>query len=108
MVIPKDRRKDLIKTHHKPIRSCVACGTKNLKADLIRVSTSRKDILEIGPTVKQKGRGIYLCRSSKCWDPEAYKNGFEKGLHTVVSDCAKELLLKYYKENLDLQSGGDA
>ena len=108
MVIPKDRRQDLVKTHHTPIRTCVACGTKNPKTDLIRVSISSKDVLEIGSTVRQKGRGIYLCRSSKCWDLEAYRNGFEKGLRTVVSDGAKERLLNYYKENLDWQSGGAA
>ena len=95
----------MVKTQHTPIRTCVACGSKMPKADLIRVSTSSNDVLEVGPTTNPNGRGIYLCHSSKCWDPEFYKNGLEKGLRTVVSDGAKERLLKYYIENLDLQSG---
>ena len=95
----------MVKTQRTPIRTCVACGSKMPKADLIRVSPNSNDVLEVGPTTNPNGRGIYLCHSSKCWDQEFYKKGLEKGLRTVVSDGAKERLLKYYIENLDLQSG---
>ena len=101
-----DWRRDLLKSPHVPVRTCVSCGVKKFKADLVRVSIDIQGVVNIGPTNNQKGRGIYLCSSYLCWDPDSYKNGLEKGLRIAMSDEIKGTLFNYHQEKFVSPFGG--
>ena len=88
-----------------PVRTCVACGVKRSKVNLIRVSIDIQGNVNIGAANNQKGRGVYLCPSSLCWSPNSNKNGLEKGLRITMSDEIKNALFNYHQENIDSPFG---
>jgi len=88
-----------------PVRTCVACGVKKFKSNLVRVSIDTHGVVNIGPTNNQKGRGIYLCSSYVCWDPDSYKSGLEKGLRVIMSDAIVDTLFSYHQDKLDSPFG---
>ena len=88
-----------------PVRTCVACGVKKFKSNLVRVSIDTLGVVNIGPTNNQKGRGVYLCTSYLCWDPDSYKYGLEKGLRVTMSDEIKKTLHNYHQDNIDSPFG---
>ena len=94
-----------MRSHHVPVRTCVACGVKKSKANLVRVSIDIQGIVNISATNNQKGRGIYLCTSYLCWDPDSYKHGLEKGLRVTMSDEIKKALHNYNHEYIDSPFG---
>ena len=87
------------------MRTCASCAVKKCKASLVRVSIDSQGVLNIGETNHQKGRGVYLCPSRLCWDPDSYKNGLEKGLRITISDEIKDSLLSYCQDNIDSRFG---
>ena len=88
-----------------PVRTCVACSVKKLKSNLVRVSIDTHGVVNIGPTNNQKGRGVYLCSSYVCWDPDSYKSGLEKGLRITMSDEIVNTLFNYHRDKLDSPFG---
>ena len=88
-----------------PVRTCVACSVKKLKSNLVRVSIDTHGVVNIGPTNNQKGRGVYLCSSYVCWDPDSYKSGLEKGLRITMSDEIVNTLFNYHQDKLDSPFG---
>ncbi|MBN1659089.1 MAG: YlxR family protein [Anaerolineae bacterium] len=59
--MPGTRRK------HVPLRTCVVCGQKRPKRELIRIIHAPDGSLAIDPKGKQPGRGVYICREEACW-----------------------------------------
>ena len=51
---------------HVPLRTCVSCGTKTAKRDLLRVVASKDGFVQLDPSGKASGRGAYLCRGGEC------------------------------------------
>ena len=100
----RNGRTDSVKPH-PPVRTCVACGVKKYKANLVRVSIDSQGVMNIGATNNQKGRGVYLCPSYQCWNPDSYKNGLEKGLRVTMSNEIKNTLVNYLKDNIDSPLG---
>ena len=94
-----------MKPHNVSVRTCIACGVKKSKSDLVRVSLDIQGILNIGVTNNQKGRGVYICTSYLCWDPDSYKAGLEKGLRLTMSDEIKTRLFNYHQGNPDSPLG---
>ena len=88
-----------------PVRTCVACGVKKFKSNLVRVSIDTHGVVNIGPTHNQKRRGVYLCSSYVCWDPDSYKSGLEKGLRITMSDEIVNTLFNYHRDKLDSPFG---
>ena len=52
---------------HIPERTCVACGDKKPKAELVRIALSPEGRVAFDPTGKAPGRGAYVCGPG-CWD----------------------------------------
>ena len=59
-----------------PQRSCIGCGTKKDKKDLIRIVRTPDGDIVLDRTGKKAGRGAYVCDDPSC---------IQKGL------CFKEL-----------------
>jgi predicted RNA-binding protein YlxR (DUF448 family) len=58
---------------HIPIRTCIVCGSKRGKKDLIRLVVTSEGFVIRDDSGKEKGRGAYVCPSTSCW------KGLEKG-----------------------------
>ena len=80
----------MAKHRHIPERTCVGCGQKRPKLELVRVVRTPQGSLLVDITGKNPGRGAYLCRQSGCW-----KKGTEKG------KLSRSLNLEMTAEDLD-------
>ena len=52
---------------HIPERTCVACGVKKPKRELVRIACSPQGGISVDATGKAPGRGAYVCGPG-CWD----------------------------------------
>ena len=52
---------------HIPERTCVACGAKKPKRELVRITSSQEGQVSVDLTGKAPGRGAYVC-GPDCWD----------------------------------------
>jgi predicted RNA-binding protein YlxR (DUF448 family) len=67
-----------------PMRRCVGCMQSKQKKELIRsVNADGKPLPD--PTGKANGRGIYLCRDSKCLQLAMKKRAIQRGLKLSLS-----------------------
>ena len=74
------------KTRHIPERSCVACGKKMPKADLVRFVRTPHGAVSMDSTGKSPGRGAYFCSSPGCWNRGLAKGGLERSLGIEFTD----------------------
>ena len=51
---------------HIPLRTCVSCGTKAAKREMLRIVASKDGDLQLDPSGKADGRGAYVCRGGDC------------------------------------------
>ena len=49
-------------------RTCIGCGKKIEKADLIRIVKTKTGKISIDKTGKSEGRGAYICGDKNCLD----------------------------------------
>ena len=63
-----------MRNRHIPQRSCVICGVKTSKRELVRIVMTPERECAVDDTGKRSGRGAYLCRRPGCWDA-ALKGG---------------------------------
>lgn len=70
----------------KLVRMCVACRTKNLKSNLIRVVRTVEKTILIDFSGKIEGRGAYICCSEKCLKILKKKKCIQRSLKEPVED----------------------
>ncbi len=70
---------------HTPVRTCVVCGMKAAKGELIRVVRTTVGRVEVDTTGKTPGRGAYLCQSESCWEKALKKNRLDRALKGPLS-----------------------
>ncbi|MFQ5903742.1 MAG: YlxR family protein [Candidatus Binatia bacterium] len=51
---------------HRPIRTCISCGAKRSKGELIRLVVNGEGQLVRDDQGKRPGRGAYVCKSRSC------------------------------------------
>ena len=73
---------------HIPERTCVACGSKKPKTELLRVALSPQGRVSMDPTGKAPGRGAYLC-GPPCWETALGRGRLARSLGSALS--AEEL-----------------
>jgi hypothetical protein len=78
---------------HQPIRTCVGCGTKRHKRELLRLVRSQGDKLEVDQKALKPGRGAYLCYDPACVEKAFHRKSFEKRLKTGATPELKIELL---------------
>ena len=90
----------------KGVRTCVGCGAKRPKSDMIRVGASGDEYTIIAACEsKLRGRGSYVCFSLECARKARKSGGFARGLRQKVPDAmCDELELKI--ENMQRVSIG--
>ena len=68
------------------MRSCVVCGDKASKRELMRIVASRQGAVSWDPTGKMPGRGAYVCEDSACAASRISKGRLEHALRTKITD----------------------
>jgi predicted RNA-binding protein YlxR (DUF448 family) len=53
---------------HIPIRTCISCGTKRTKNELVRLVLDAEDQLVRDVCGKRQGRGAYVCNATACME----------------------------------------
>ncbi|MBM3948493.1 MAG: YlxR family protein [SAR202 cluster bacterium] len=51
---------------HVPERTCILCGTKAAKRDLVRIVAMPDGAIRLDHEGKAPGRGAYVCRRPEC------------------------------------------
>ena len=92
------------KNRHVPERSCVACGAKMPKAQLIRVVRTSQGPIIVDTTGREAGRGAYLCRIPDCWGRAIGKGALERSFKKDLSSLELEPVRTYYEANIAPQN----
>ena len=92
------------KSRHIPERSCVACGLKMPKAQLIRVVKTREGPIIVDTAGREAGRGAYLCHTPDCWERALGKGALQRGFKQDLSSQDLEAVRTYYEENFAPQT----
>ena len=53
---------------HIPIRTCLSCGAKRSKGELIRLGLTLENRLVRDDQGTWQGRGAYVCKNKSCWE----------------------------------------
>ena len=64
---PSTEGSNLPRKRHIPERTCVTCGSKKPKRELVRIASSPEGQVSVDVTGKAPGRGAYVC-GADCWD----------------------------------------
>ena len=67
-----------------PERSCIGCGAKREKKELLRVLRSPEGLWEIDPTGRKNGRGAYLCPDPEYLRKAEKRKGLQKSFRMEV------------------------
>ncbi|MHB9145915.1 MAG: RNase P modulator RnpM [Symbiobacteriia bacterium] len=74
------------KVKRVPTRLCVGCGQMKPKKELVRVVRTPEGQVDIDPTGKKSGRGVYLCRSVECLEGATKGKKLERALETAIPE----------------------
>jgi len=91
-----------MKNKKTPMRRCIGCMESKPKNELIRVAFY-EGVLNVDPTGKAKGRGVYICPDAGCLEKAGKKNLFRKNFSAEISgeqiDSLFGELRKYEKKD---------
>ncbi|MCG8485268.1 MAG: YlxR family protein [Clostridia bacterium] len=68
-----------------PMRRCVGCMESKPKKELIRIVCNKENILSLDSTGKAAGRGVYLCKSTECFEKARKRKSIERSLERQIS-----------------------
>ncbi|MEE8465264.1 MAG: YlxR family protein [Dehalococcoidia bacterium] len=92
------------KSRHVPERSCVACGLKTAKVQLVRVVRDNQGLVTVDTTGRAPGRGAYLCRAPECWDRTISKGTLGRSFGRDITSKDLKQVRAYYQENIATQA----
>ena len=91
---------------HIPERSCIACGRKAAKGELVRIVRTPDGAVMADATGRSNGRGAYLCQRALCWEKGLTKRVLERRLSTAVSSRNLAELRQYLVETFASVAAG--
>jgi hypothetical protein len=88
-----------------PERTCVGCGRKSYKNELVRIVLVNKDAsgdmagIALDSEGSMKGRGAYLCRNIVCLEQAVKKKAFNRAFKQAIGqELLEELKDRFTKE----------
>lgn len=78
-----------------PQRTCIGCGLKKDKKELVRIVRTPEGALQLDPTGRMNGRGAYVCRDTACLDKALKKKALQRSLKEEISE---DVILKLKEE----------
>jgi len=82
---------------HVPIRTCLACGRKTAKSNLLRICRDQDGQINIDPEQKLPGRGAYVCPTRACAEQLAQARGLHYGFRTNIPAEAYDNVIEFVK-----------
>ena len=90
-----------LKDKHIPQRTCIACRQIKEKKSLIRLVLTKEGVIEVDPSTKKPGRGVYLCPGRSCWELGLKGNQLEHALRTKLTPDNRQALMDYGNKLLE-------
>jgi hypothetical protein len=84
---------------HIPERTCLACGRKAGKTQLLRLACSKAGDIAIDPQQRLPGRGAYVCRTLACGELLKKRKGLHHGFRRPVSIAIYEHVLEHLRDH---------
>ena len=83
-----------------PERTCIGCGEKKEKLQLIRIVHEPDGCFSIDPGGRKNGRGAYICKNPECLEKAFRRKALERSFKEAIT---KETLdtLREELEQLD-------
>ena len=75
-----------------PQRTCIGCGEKKDKKDLIRIVKDKEGKISIDKTGRANGRGSYICDKIDCLEKAIKSKKLEKSFEMKIEDEIYEAL----------------
>ena len=70
---------------HIPIRTCICCGAKRNKRELIRLVLDPGDVVVRDNRGNGQGRGAYICRNGDCLSVLKTGKGLSRAFRRKIS-----------------------
>jgi hypothetical protein len=83
---------------HIPERTCLACGRKAGKADLLRIARNKEGKIAIDLHQHLPGRGGYVCRTLACGVLLKKKKGLDHGFRRPVPSEIYTRVIEFLRE----------
>ena len=80
------------------MRSCVACGERLPKRELVRIVRTVSGTVEVDPMGRSAGRGAYICPKEGCWSQGLSKGRLEHVLRSPLVEADREALVAYSQQ----------
>jgi len=77
---------------HVPLRTCIICGNKAPKRDLLRIVSTPDLGVKVDPTGKASGRGTYICSDVQCAPTDVRRGRIERALRGSITDSDWEVV----------------
>jgi hypothetical protein len=68
------------------MRTCVSCGKKTAKRELLRIAATPSDGIIVDSSGRANGRGAYVCRNGSCGPEGLHRGRVEHVLRVKLSD----------------------
>ncbi|MDP6101622.1 MAG: YlxR family protein [Dehalococcoidia bacterium] len=80
---------------HIPERTCIGCRDTKGKRELMRLVRTTGDGIEVDPTGKRPGRGVYLCPRWECWQRGLKGGGLERRLRAKLTSAERQRIQEF-------------
>jgi len=77
---------------HIPQRTCMGCGVKKEKHELLKITKTKQNIINIDETSKNEGRGAYICYNIDCFNKCIKNKRLERSLGMKLENEVYEKL----------------
>ena len=84
---------------HIPERTCLACGRKTGKVNLLRLTREANGAITIDPAQRLPGRGAYVCRALACGELLKKKKGLHHGFRQPVPMEIYDRVIEFLREH---------
>lgn len=84
---------------HIPIRTCIGCGGKKPKREMIRIVRQEENIF-LDPTGKTSGRGAYICIDMDCLEKAIKRKALSYALRCTITSETLENLKGYLQQEI--------
>ena len=76
----------MAKNKHIPLRTCVSCGKKTAKRELLRIVATPSVGIVVDSSGRVNGRGAYVCRDGDCESDGLHRGRVEHVLRVKFED----------------------
>ena len=85
-----------MRVRHIPTRTCLGCGRKRAKHEMVRIVRTAEAAVEVDRTGKRAGRGGYLCPRPTCWETGILREGrLERLLRGAIAPESRKALMEH-------------